>query len=70
MYDIIYFSRSGNTKKIATAIGKELTVKARHIQTVETLPKGADVFLGSGLYLMRPSKFVRKFIQKMVCWIF
>ena len=64
MYDIIYFSRSGNTKKIAKAIGEELAVKAKHIQTVETLPKGADIFLGSGLYLMRPSKLVREFIQK------
>ena len=63
MYDIIYFSRSGNTKKVAIAISEELGVKARHIRTVESLPEDTDVFLGSGLYFMRPSKLVREFIR-------
>jgi flavodoxin len=63
MCDIIYFSRSGNTKKVATAIAEEFGNKVRHIRTVESLPEGADVFLGSGLYFMRPSKLVRQFIR-------
>lgn len=63
MYDIIYFSRSGNTRKIATAIGEELGVEARHIRTVESLPERADIFLGSGLYFMRPAKLIREFIR-------
>lgn len=63
MLDVIYFSRSGNTKKVATAISEELGVKARHIRSVESLPQNADIFLGSGLYFMRPSKLVRDFIR-------
>jgi flavodoxin len=63
MYEVIYFSRGGNTKKIATAIADELDVKARHIRSVQLLPEGADIFLGSGLYFLRPSKLVRDFIQ-------
>jgi flavodoxin len=63
MYEVIYFSRGGNTKKLATAIADELNVKAQHIRSVTSLPKGADIFLGSGLYFMRPSKLVREFIR-------
>jgi flavodoxin len=63
MYEVIYFSRSGNTKKVATAIADELGVKARHIRTVESLPQGADIFLGSGLYFMRLPKLMREFIR-------
>ncbi len=63
MYDVIYFSRGGNTRKVAVAIADELKVKARHIRSVKNLPEGVDVFLGSGLYLLRPSKLVRDFIQ-------
>jgi flavodoxin I len=63
MYEVIYFSRSGNTKKVATAIGEELGIKAENIRTVESLPESTDIFLGSGLYFMRPSKLVRDFIR-------
>ena len=63
MYEIIYFSRSGNTKKLATAIADELNVKARHIRLVESVQPDADIFLGSGLYFMRPAKLVREFIR-------
>jgi flavodoxin len=63
MYEVIYFSRSGNTRKVANAIAEELNAKARHIRSVPILAPGADLFLGSGLYLLRPSKEVRDFIQ-------
>ena len=63
MYEVIYFSRGGNTRKVAVAIAGELGVKAQHIRGVKTLAEGADLFLGSGLYLLRPSKLVREFIQ-------
>ncbi len=63
MYDVIYFSRGGNTKKVATAIADELDVKAQHIRSVQSLPEGVDLFMGSGLYFMRPSKLVRDFIR-------
>jgi flavodoxin len=63
MYEVIYFSRGGNTRKMATAIADELNVKARHIHSVKSLPEAADIFLGSGLYFLRPSKLIRDFIQ-------
>jgi flavodoxin len=63
MYDVIYFSLGGNTKKLAVAIADELNVEARHIRSVTSLPGQVDMFLGSGLYFMRPSKMVRDFIR-------
>jgi flavodoxin len=63
MYEVIYFSRGGNTKKVATAIADELHAKAKHIRSVNALPEKADLFLGSGLYFLRPSKLVRDFVQ-------
>jgi flavodoxin I len=63
MYQVIYFSIGGNTMKVAAAIASELNVKARKIKSVKTLPEGAEIFLGSGLYFMRPSKIIRDFIN-------
>ena len=63
MYEVVFFSRSGNTKKLAKAIAEELNVKARHIVSVKALPEVVDIFLGSGLYFLRPSKLIRDFIQ-------
>lgn len=63
MYEVIYFSRSGNTKKLASVIADELNVKARHIRLVESVSADTDIFLGSGLYFMRPAKLIREFIR-------
>lgn len=63
MYEVIFFSQSGSTRKLASAIADELGAKARHVKSVGSLCKGTDVFLGSGLYFMRPAKMVRDFIR-------
>lgn len=63
MYQIIYASRGGNTKKLAITIAEELDAQAQDIRLVPTLPKGVDLILGSGLYFLRPSKSVRDFIR-------
>lgn len=62
MYEVIYFSRGGHTRKLAVAIAGELGVKARHIRGAKVLNPETELFLGSGLYLLRPSKLVRDFI--------
>jgi flavodoxin len=63
MFEVIYFSRGGNTRKLATAIADELNVKARNIRSVTSLSEVEDLFMGSGLYFLRPSKLVRDFIR-------
>jgi flavodoxin len=37
MFEVVYFSRGGNTRKVAAAIANELNVKAHHIISVKTL---------------------------------
>jgi flavodoxin I len=48
MFEVVYFSRTGNTKKVADAIAEELKVTAKDVKTAGLLPKDAFVFLGPG----------------------
>ncbi len=56
-----YYSRGGNTKKVAEAIAEELGVEALDI----THPvEGADIlFLGNSMYAFTIDKNVKKFVQ-------
>jgi len=64
MYEVIYFSRGGSTQNLAAAMADELDTQARHVRRVKSLPETADIFLGTGLYFMRPAKMVRTFIRE------
>lgn len=59
---VIYFSKLGNTKKVAEAIASELGVKAEQVKDAE-LKQNAMVFLGSGCYGGKPAKSMVKFIE-------
>jgi flavodoxin len=50
MFEVVYYSRSGNTEKVAGAIARELGVTARDVRTAGILPPNAFVFLGTGCY--------------------
>jgi flavodoxin len=50
MIEVVYFSRSGNTRKVAEIIGEELGVTAKDVKTAGILPPDAFIFLGSGCY--------------------
>jgi flavodoxin len=50
MFEVVYFSLGGNTRKVAEAIAGELGVTAKNIKSVGTLPDDAFIFLGSGCY--------------------
>jgi flavodoxin len=63
MYEVIYYSQLGNTQKLAAAIAAELNIQARHVQWVKSLSEGTEIFLGSGLYFMRPARMIRDFIR-------
>jgi flavodoxin I len=63
MYQVLYFSRGGHTKKVADAIAAELGVQAADIKQA-SLDQGAEVvFLGSGCYGGKPSPDMVKFIE-------
>ena len=60
--EIRYFTRGGNTKKLADAIAKELGVEAK--TTSEPLTEDVDIlFLGSSVYAFGVDEEVEKFIR-------
>ncbi len=59
---VIYFSRKGNTKKVAEAIASELGVKAENVKNAK-LNDNSLVFLGSGCYGGKPGNNMFKFIE-------
>ena len=63
MYQVIYFSRGGNTKKVAEAIAKELNVNAEDVKRTELRQDTDTVFLGSGCYGGKPGKEMLEFIK-------
>ncbi len=57
---IRYYSRGGNTKKVADAIGEALDIKALDI----THPVKADIlFLGASMYAFTVDKNIKKFVE-------
>jgi flavodoxin len=64
MFEVVYFSRTGNTKKVAEAIASELRVTAKDVKTAGVLPHDAFVFIGTGCYGGTLPKEILKFIEK------
>ena len=60
--EIRYYSRGGNTKKVAEAIGNAVNVKAKPVS--EPLSEDVDIlFLGSAPYAFDVDHEVKKFIS-------
>jgi flavodoxin len=64
MFEVIYCSKTGNTKKVAESIAGELGVKAEDVISKKSLGKSSAVFLGSGNYGGKPGKELTDFIEK------
>ena len=65
MHQVLFYSKGGNTRKLADAIARELGVKATDIKTASILDPAADIiFLGSGCYGSKPGEEMMKFIEK------
>jgi flavodoxin len=63
MDQVIYYSKSGNTRKVADAIAEELGVKAVDVNAASLDPASKVVFLGSGRYGGQPGPEMVKFIE-------
>ena len=61
-FQVIYFTKTGNTKKVAEAIASELDVKAEDVNNAK-LNETDLVFLGSGKYGSQPGKIMMEFIE-------
>jgi flavodoxin len=65
MHQVLFYSKGGNTRKLADAIPSEIGVKATVIKTASILDPAADIiFLGSGCYGSKPGEEMMKFIEK------
>jgi flavodoxin I len=60
---IVYGSLTGNTRRVAEAIGKELAVLPRAAKEPQSLEGGDLLFLGSGVYGGRPAGAVRRLLS-------
>ncbi len=63
MFEVIYFSRGGNTAKVANAIAEELGVTAQDVKTVKNVSKDSYLVIGSGCYGSKPGKELLDFIR-------
>jgi flavodoxin len=64
MFEVVYFSATGNTRKVAEAIADELGIVAKNIKTADTVAQDAFIFLGSGYYGAVLVKPIADFIEK------
>ncbi len=64
MYEVIYYSMTGNTKKLAQTIAEELGAVAQDVKTTKEPNKDSLLFLGSGSYGDKPGKELAEFIQR------
>ncbi len=64
MFEVVYYSMCGNTKKVAEAIAAELGMKAENVKAKKGLTKDSFVFLGSGCYANKPGRKLREFIAR------
>ena len=62
MAGVIYYSMTGNTKRMASAIAEELGVEARSVKETAALPGDGLLFIGSGCYGDKPGEDMAKFI--------
>jgi flavodoxin I len=64
MANVLYYSMTGNTKKMANAIAEELGVEAMDVKKTEIIPDGGILFIGSGCYGGQAGEDMSKFIGK------
>jgi len=62
MYQVLYYSMGGNTKKLADAIAEELKVRAEDVRTSSLNSEAEIVFVGTGCYGGKPGRDISKFI--------
>jgi len=63
MFEVIYYSMTGKTKKVAEAIATELDVTAENVKTKAKLAEESFVFLGAGKYGPLRSWGLQEFID-------
>jgi flavodoxin len=64
MHQVLFYSKTGNTKKLADAIAQVIGATSVHIKTASIDPTSDIIFLGSGCYGSKPGVEMMEFIDK------
>ena len=64
MFEVVYCSSLGNTRKVAGAMAARLGVVAKDVKTAGVLPLDAFIFLGTGCYRGELPVELKGFLRK------
>lgn len=66
-FAVFYYSRGGNTRKVADAMAAALKVDALDVKkaSAKDVPEGAFLLVGSGVYGSRAGKEMMDFLQSL-----
>ncbi len=64
MFKVVYYSRGGNTKKVAEAVAEELGAAAENIKATGVMPENSVIFLGTGCYGAVVVKDIADFLDR------
>jgi flavodoxin I len=66
-FSVFYYSKGGNTKKVAEAMASALKAKALDVKKAcaKDVPKGAFIIAGSGVYANRVGREMMDFLQSL-----
>lgn len=62
---IVYASMTGNTKKVADAIAKEIGATAKPVKEITKSPDVDLLFVGSGIFAGKPHQEIMQFLQRL-----
>ncbi len=63
-FEVMYFSKTGNTEKVAEVIANRLGVIAESVKDRKESSKGTLLFLGSPIYAGKIPREITEFIEK------
>jgi flavodoxin I len=63
--NVIYYSRGGNTKKVAEVVAQECGVEAIDIAERHVLPETDLLFIGMGIYAGRPDHVLLDYLDQL-----
>jgi flavodoxin len=66
-FAVFYYSRGGNTKKVAEVVASALKAKALDVKnaSAKDVPSGALLLVGSGVYMSRAGREMMDFLQTL-----
>lgn len=62
---VIYFSKTGHSKKLAEAIGKEINIPVTNINTNEKIKEADLLFIVGGIYAGKSAPEMIKYISSL-----